>query len=653
MTEWAHGDGRTLPGLSGTFTAARGQGLRLATAEVLACDLAVLLATVLAAPLLTTDSLAFPYPRAATSVALAAAVTLVLAGTCSGLYSGRWRTGSFEEMRACLLAVAATTAVAVVADLALGAPIPPGAALATGPTALLGLAVLRSLRRLRHDRLATPAPTAAPVVVFGAGDAGARMILSMLRAENATYVPVALLDDDPTKQRLRLHGVPVLGTRLDLESVARGTGSETLLIAIPSAGADLIRDLADRAGSLGMRVRVLPTVKELFDGDVHVSDLRAVSFADLLGRRETEIDIDSVASYLTGRRVLITGAGGSIGSELSRQVEKYAPASLVLLDRDESALHALQLSLTGRAMLDDDSLVVADIRDRERVLAVFQAHQPEVVFHAAALKHLTLLESHPHEGVKTNVWGTWNVLQAAAATGVGRFVNISTDKAADPTSVLGYTKRITERLTSWFASREHAAFLSVRFGNVLGSRGSVLTAFAAQVETGGPLTVTHPDVTRYFMTIEESVRLVIQAGAIGSGGQALVLDMGEPVRIADVARRLAEAADRSIELDFTGLRPGEKLHEVLLAADEPDNRPVHPLIAHVEVPPLAPGSVRGLDLRLGRAEMTAWCRMMAALPVGQPGPVPAQDITLDLTAHQRSGDLYDLRPQDVAKQGGR
>jgi FlaA1/EpsC-like NDP-sugar epimerase len=219
--------------------------------------------------------------------------------------------------------------------------------------------------------------------------------------------------------------------------------------------------------------------------------------------------------------------------------------------------------------------------------------------------------------------------------------------------VLGYTKRITERLTSWFASREHAAFLSVRFGNVLGSRGSVLTAFAAQVETGGPLTVTHPDVTRYFMTIEESVRLVIQAGAIGSGGQALVLDMGEPVRIADVARRLAEAADRSIELDFTGLRPGEKLHEVLLAADEPDNRPVHPLIAHVEVPPLAPGSVRGLDLRLGRAEMTAWCRMMAALPVGQPGPVPAQDITLDLTAHQRSGDLYDLRPQDVAKQGGR
>jgi FlaA1/EpsC-like NDP-sugar epimerase len=312
-----------------------------------------------------------------------------------------------------------------------------------------------------------------------------------------------------------------------------------------------------------------------------------VTHADLLGRHEVDTDVDSIAGYVTGKRVLVTGAGGSIGSELSRQLYRFAPASLVLLDRDESALHAVQLSIEGRALLDSRNLVVCDIRDEDRVRQVFAEHQPEVVFHAAALKHLPLLQMHPAEALKTNVWGTQVLVDAALETGVERFVNISTDKAADPSSVLGYSKRLAERLTAAAADRGDGIFLSVRFGNVLGSRGSVLMAFASQIEAGGPVTVTDPEVTRYFMTVEEAVQLVIQAGAVGRDGEALVLDMGEPVCIDDVARRLIAEADRPIEVVYTGLRDGEKLHEVLFGSGEDGTSPIHPRISHVPVPPLA------------------------------------------------------------------
>ncbi|OWY63418.1 polysaccharide biosynthesis protein, partial [cyanobacterium TDX16] len=268
---------------------------------------------------------------------------------------------------------------------------------------------------------------------------------------------------------------------------------------------------------------------------------------------------------------------------------------LVMLDRDESALHGVQLAIEGRALLDDRNLVVADIRDRERLVEVFAEHRPEVVFHAAALKHLPLLELHPGEAVKTNVAGTAALLDEAERAGVERFVNVSTDKAVDPTSVLGYSKRIAERLTAEVGARGEGRYLSVRFGNVLGSRGSVLTAFEKQLETGGPLTVTHQDTTRYFMTVEEAVQLVIQAGAIGGDGDALVLDMGDPVRIMDLARRLVASNGRSVDIVQTGLRPGEKLHEVLLGHGEQARPTTHPLITAVSVPPLGGEVVQGLD----------------------------------------------------------
>jgi FlaA1/EpsC-like NDP-sugar epimerase len=278
---------------------------------------------------------------------------------------------------------------------------------------------------------------------------------------------------------------------------------------------------------------------------------------------------------------------------------RFAPDELVMLDRDESALHAVQLSIEGRAMLDDRNLVVADIRDARRVAEVFAEHRPHVVFHAAALKHLPLLEMHPAEAVKTNCRGTQNLLDEALAHDVDQFVNISTDKAADPSSVLGTSKRVAERLTAAAAARGRGAYVSVRFGNVLGSRGSVLTAFRAQIEAGGPVTVTDPDVTRYFMTVEEAVQLVIQAGAIGSGGEALVLDMGSPVRIDDVARRMVEQAGGRAQISYTGLRPGEKLHEVLVGEDEDPRATAHPLISSVDVPPATAAVLADLELVSG------------------------------------------------------
>jgi FlaA1/EpsC-like NDP-sugar epimerase len=386
-----------------------------------------------------------------------------------------------------------------------------------------------------------------------------------------------------------------------------------------------------------------------------VSDIRPVTPADLLGRREAEIDVQVVAGYLTGKRVLVTGAGGSIGSELCRQVRRFDPATLIMLDRDESALHMLQLSMEGAALLDRRELVVADIRDRSRLEEVFEEHRPEVVFHAAALKHLPLLEMHPGEAVKSNVFGTLNVLQVAGDAHVERLVNISTDKAADPVSVLGYSKRIAERLTAWSGTQRSGAQVSVRFGNVLGSRGSVLTAFEEQIRAGGPVTVTDADVTRYFMTVEEAVQLVIQAGAVGSSGEALVLDMGEPVRIADVAQRLIARSGRPVELIYTGLRPGEKLHECLLGAGEVDVRPVHRLITHVPVPPLAPHQLGAAGLTDRGVREPELVRRMRALAVGRDVAPDALDVrapdalddTIDGPAAGPIEDLRETEPLDM------
>ena len=553
-----------------------------AVADGTAMAIAVLLATWLRFEF----SLAGEVGRNAAAFAVLAALVLVLIGGARGLYAGRQSFGSFEEISTLVETVVVATILLLVLDLALDRLVPLSVPLIASTIVLTTSAGVRYVWRWYRERLLRPTSAAERVVVIGAGEGGQQIVTAMLRNPAGRHLPVALLDDDPQKRNLRIRGVPVRGGHRDLVEVAAATGATVALLAIPSAGSTLIRAAEELAGTAGLRLLVLPSSSELYGAQVDMADIRPVSPADLLGRHEHDTDVESIAGYLTGKRVLVTGAGGSIGSELCRQIYRFAPASLVMLERDESALHAVQLSLEGRAMLDSRNLVVADIRDRARIQQVFEEHRPEVVFHAAALKHLPLLEMHPTEALKTNVWGTASLLQAAAAVGVERFVNISTDKAADPTSVLGYTKRIAERLTADVGESSAGSFISVRFGNVLGSRGSVLTAFKAQIEAGGPVTVTDPDVTRYFMTVEEAVQLVIQAGAVGQGGEALVLDMGTPVRIADVARRLIAEADRPIDIVYTGLRPGEKLHEILFSHGEVGAAPRHPGISHVQVPPL-------------------------------------------------------------------
>lgn len=522
------------------------------------------------------------------TASVSAVVVQLGLGWALGLYQGRWRFGSFEEVAALVQVVLPSTALLVLANRLLpnGQLMPNSAVLIAGVLALVIMAAARYLWRLQMERSLRPSEQATRVLVFGAGEGGVQLITATLRNPESQFLPVALLDDDPSLANLRILGVPVLGDRNSISEVAEATSAKVLIIAIPSADASLVRQITGLGEAAGLEVRVLPPVQALLDGTVTTVDVRPVTEDDLLGRHIIDTDVDSIAGYLTGRRILVTGAGGSIGSELCRQVARFAPAELVMLDRDESALHGVQLSIDGRALLDSRNLVVADVRDLARLEEVFEEHAPQVVFHAAALKHLPLLQLHPREAVKTNVFGTLNLLEVSRRAGVERFVNISTDKAADPTSILGFTKRIAERLTTGVAEVADGTYLSVRFGNVLGSRGSVLTAFRSQVADGGPLTVTHPEVTRYFMTVEEAVQLVIQAGAVGRDGEALVLDMGSPVRIAEVAERLAAGADRKVSIVYTGLRPGEKLHEVLLGEGEEDQRPFHPLISQVSVPSL-------------------------------------------------------------------
>jgi FlaA1/EpsC-like NDP-sugar epimerase len=520
-------------------------------------------------------------------------------GYVSGLYRGRWLLGSSDELSVLGTTIASLTAVLVLVDLVAGRPhlMPVSVALASGLLAFALAGGARSLRRRLAGRRLRGLRQGGPrTIVFGAGDGGQLALQAMLWDENGAYVPVALLDDDPRKQGLTVTGVRVVGTRADIGTTAERFGAQMLVVAVPTADPELIRDLVHRAEEAGLDTRILPPIRELLGGDVRIVDIREPTETDLMGREPVERDLTLASDYLTGRVVVVTGAGGSIGSELCRQIAAFEPAALIKIDRDETALHAVELSLEGRALFDSRDLVLLDIRDREPLARLFLERRPDVVFHAAALKHLSLLERHPAEAVKTNVWGTAAVLDSCAAADVKRFVGISTDKAANACSILGYSKRIGEGLTAHFAELTGNQYVSVRFGNVLHSRGSVFSAFQSQSRAGGPITVTHPDVARYFMTVQEAVELVLQAGAIGEGGEVLILEMGEQVRILDLARRLAARSNPPIPIEFTGLRPGEKLREELFSDHEIGRATKHPLIACVTAPPVDPEVVAAIDI---------------------------------------------------------
>ena len=524
-------------------------------------------------------------------VSLVQAVT----GYIVGIYRRRWRYGSFDEVKGLILSALITTIILWVIrffDTSVDA-FPRSAIVAGGILGLFFTAASRYSWRLIREQLRRPsAQNSTKLIIYGAGEGGIQIVNTMLRNPNSQYLPVAFLDDNPKTHRLRISGVPVLGGRNEIAKVTQRTGASTLLIAIPSADSIVVNEIVEIARESKLNVKILPVVQSLDERQVGAEDIRDLTDEDLLGRRRVKINLDEISDYLVNRRVLVTGAGGSIGSELCRQLVRFNPSEIIMLDRDESALHEVQLSIYGRALLDTPQTVLADLRDERAINEVFDSRKPQVVFHAAALKHLPLLERYPHEAYQTNVLGTATVLNAAQRTGVEVFVNISTDKAANPISVLGFSKKIAERLTADVASRTNQGkYISVRFGNVLGSRGSVLMSFRDQIAKGGPVTVTHRGVTRYFMTISEAVQLVVQAGAIGRTGEILVLDMGKPVNIHDVAEQLVKNSGKPIKIEVVGLRVGEKVHEELFAEGETDERPRHPLISHVAAKPINQASL--------------------------------------------------------------
>ncbi len=536
----------------------------------------------------------------------------IVGGWLFGPYGIDHELGSFEETSDLARTTVIVGSVLVVITFATDSVSLPRSVPITGTVlALAFMFAARFVVRSRRTRRRQEIDGVRRAIVFGAGSGGRVLVESLARDPESGLVAVALVDDDPLKQRLRIAGMRVRGRSAAIPALAEKYEADTLIIAAPSAAAESVRKVSSIATDAGLSVLVLPPVKDLFGQRPRASDLHDLDIADLLGRTPVDLDMAAISEHLSGRRVLVTGAGGSIGAELCRQITRFFPAELFMLDRDESGLHATQMSIEGHALLESESLVLCDIRDPAAVNRAFRRTRPEIVFHAAALKHLTLLERFPTEALQTNVLGTKHVVEAARAVGVKTFVNISTDKAASPSSILGYSKRVAERLTAAADALEPAArYVSVRFGNVLGSRGSVVIAFTEQIRAGGPVTVTHPDVERYFMLIPEACQLVLQASSIGEGGEVMVLDMGTPVKIVDVATTMIGMAGRTdIDIVYTGLRAGEKLTEELFTPGEDVHQSTHPLIRTVVVPGL---DADGLHLPTQEDDVRSWLHAYSA-----------------------------------------
>ena len=430
-------------------------------------------------------------------------------------------------------------------------------------------------------------------IIVGAGDAGQLVVKEMQRSPALGYTPIGLLDDDSRKRNLRLHGVRVLGTTADLAHVIRDRRPDEVLIAIPSAPGELRARIVETARSLDVPVKTLPTLSDLVSGDADLArQLRPVEVEDVLGREPVEVDFASIAEYLKGEVVLVTGAGGSIGSELCRQIARIGPAKLVLLDHAEPALFEIERELVRERGFLAAAAVVGDVRDPVKLRQVFDKYRPGVVFHAAAYKHVAMMEANPLEAVRNNTLGTRVVADVAVEYGAKRFVLVSTDKAANPKTVMGQSKALAEWIVETWGHRADVTtrFVAVRFGNVLGSSGSVVPIFRRQIARGGPVTVTHPEMTRFFMTIPEAVQLIVQAGAIGGRGQVYVLDMGEPVRIVDLAEKMIRLSGkepgREIVIEYVGPAPGEKLHEELVGDGEAVTPSRHPKIDLITRPPV-------------------------------------------------------------------
>ncbi|MDQ3379835.1 MAG: polysaccharide biosynthesis protein [Actinomycetota bacterium] len=518
-----------------------------------------------------------------------------------GFYNRWWRYVSTQDVWGAVRGVAAAAVAAFLVFTLLDfhpASVPRGIWIVD---VLLLLALVTGSRLLARTLIERPSARTIiargkEVIIVGAGDASQLILREMLKNPSLGYTPIGLVDDDPRKKNLRLHGIRVLGTTGELSHLLRDRRPDELLIAIPSASGEVRERIVEIARAENVPVNTLPGLPELITGDFNLTgQIRPVEVEDLLGREPVEVDLDSIAGYLTGEVVLVTGAGGSIGSELCRQIARIGPTRLVLVDNSEAGLFEIERELVDERGFGATAAVLADAGNVTKIRQVFEQYRPAVVFHAAAYKHVALVEANPVEAVRNNTLMTRTVADIAAELGAKRFVLVSTDKAVNPMGVMGQTKALCEWIVEAWGHQEDTStrFCGVRFGNVLGSSGSLIPIFRKQIARGGPVTVTHPEMTRYFMTIPEAVQLVIQAGAIGGRGQVYVLDMGDPVKIADLAdtmiRLSGKEPGRDIAVELVGARPGEKLHEELWSTTETVTPSSHEAILLVTRPPIDAG----------------------------------------------------------------
>jgi FlaA1/EpsC-like NDP-sugar epimerase len=490
-----------------------------------------------------------------------------------GLYEGLWRYTSIWDLRNIIsgVVVSSGTFALIVNTFFVGSGYPRSILIIDSLLLVLAMVGARLGRRIYSELFRRSRDRR--VLVFGAGDAGALVVREMKNDVRYDYEPVGFVDDDPAKAGIRIHGVPVLGSRADLPAIIKSHAPHEVLVAVPSASSAVVRDLVRTLEPYKIPIKTLPNLRDIVGGRVEVSQIRSLKIEDLLARATVGLDSSALEQLIRGKRVLVTGAGGSIGSELCRQIARLAPVELTLFERYENSLYAITNDLAAFSAQLSVHPVVGDVTDRRRLDSVMRGARPDIVFHAAAHKHVPLMEFNPCEAVKNNVIGTRLAMETAAAAGAERFVLISTDKAVNPSSVMGATKRVAEMLIQTTVPAR-TSFVAVRFGNVLASNGSVVPRLIEQIKNGGPVTVTHPEVTRYFMVIPEAVHLVLHAAALAgaSAGAVYVLDMGEPVKVLDMARNLVRLSgfvpDEEIKIVFTGLRVGEKLFEELIAPDE-------------------------------------------------------------------------------------
>ncbi len=498
------------------------------------------------------------------------------------LYKKVWQYASIGELISIFKAITMTIVFTAIAQFIIFHDIYFRGLVITWMIHLLLIGGTRFAWRLYRDTYIKQDMNLKRTLIIGAGSAGTMVVRQLLHNNGAELLPVAFVDDDVRKHNLEIMGIPIIGGIQCIEQVVKEKEIRNIIIAIPSLNKKELNKIFQECSKTKAKTQILPMIEDLMSGKVSVNQFRDVQVEDLLGRESVQLDTESIAETLSGKTVLVTGAGGSIGSEICRQICKFNPSQLILLGHGENSIYSIDMELkniySGKIEIVP---VIGDIQDRARIFAVMETFKPDVIYHAAAHKHVPLMEYNPVEAVKNNIFGTKNVAEAADTFGVKTLVMISSDKAVNPTNVMGATKRFAELIVQQMAKQSRTKFVAVRFGNVLGSRGSVIPLFKKQIQAGGPVTVTHPEMTRYFMTIPEASRLVIQAGALARGGEIFVLDMGEPVKIVDLAKNLIKLSGYSVEeigIEFTGLRPGEKMFEELLNENEVHKKQVFPKI---------------------------------------------------------------------------